>query len=132
MRMNATLFRQEAPLTVRGDGSRSDFPRLYKAESLDISLHLMHSSSGSYTLIGILTSVSESADAFEKMDAELYTMPGPYVSDGDEQAAIPLLRTQIDDLGHMVFREVPEGEYMLILHLPGLDVVIEGLPIGQH
>ena len=132
MRKNAILFRQEAPFTVRGDPSASDFPRLYKAESLDISLHLTRSSSGNYVLMGILTSVSESADAFEKMDAELYTMPGPYVSDGDEQAAIPLLRTQIDDLGHMVFREVPEGEYMLILHLPGLDVVIEGLSIGLN
>lgn len=132
MRMNATLFRREAPLTVRGDGSGSDFPRLYKAESLDISLHLARSSSGNYVLIGILTSVSESANAFEAMDAELYTMPGPYVRDGDEQVAMPLLRTQIDDLGHIIFREVPEGEYMLILHLPGLDVVIEELPVGQH
>jgi hypothetical protein len=132
MRKNATLFRQEAPFTVRGDPSASDFPRLYKAESLDISLHLTRSSSGNYVLMGILTSVSESANAFEQMDAELYAMPGPYVRDGDEQAATPLFRTQIDDLGHMVFREVPEGEYMLILRLSGLDVVIEGLSIGQH
>ncbi len=132
MRESATLVRQKLPFTVRGDAPLSDFPRQYRAESLDISLHLTRSSSGNYVLMGILTSVSESSDAFEHMGAELYTMPGPYVRDGDAQAAAPLFRTQIDDLGHMVFREVPEGEYMLILRLTGLDVVIEGLVIGQH
>lgn len=117
---------------VRSYESAPDFPRLYKAESLDISLHLSSSSSENYILIGILTSASESANAFEGMDADLYTAPGLYVRDGDEQAAMPFLRTQIDDLGHIVFHGVPEGEYMLIFHLPGLDVVIEELSIGHH
>ena len=132
MRKIATLFKQVAPPTVRSDESAPDFPRLYKAESLDISLHLSSSSSETYLLIGILTCASESANAFEGMDADLYNAPGPYVRDGDEQEAVPFLRTQIDDFGHIVFRGVPEGEYILILHLHGLDVVIEELSIGHH
>ena len=134
MREQATLVRQEAPLTVRGDIPASVFPRRYRAEHLDISLHLSHSSHGSYLLIGILTSsnANERINAFEGMDAELYTAPGPFVADGDEQAAKPVLRTHIDDLGHIVFRDVPEGKYLMILHLPGYEVVIEELPIGLH
>lgn len=131
MRENATLVRQEIPFTVRGDVPASDFPRQYKAESLDISLHLSRSSQGSYMLLGILTSTnaSESIDAFEGMDADLYTAPGPLVTDGDKQTEKPLLRTHIDDLGNMVFRDVPEGEYIMVLHLPGREVIIEELTI---
>ncbi len=131
MRENATLVRQEIPFTVRGDVPASDFPRQYKAESLDISLHLSRSSQGSYMLLGILTSTntSESIDAFEGMDADLYTAPGPLVTDGDKQTEKPLLRTHIDDFGNMVFRDVPEGEYIMVLHLPGREVIIEELTI---
>ncbi len=131
MRENATLVRQAIPFTVRGDVPASDFPRQYKAESLAISLHLSRSSQGSHMLLGILTSTnaSERMDAFEGMDADLYTAPGPLVTNGDTQREKPLLRTHIDDLGYMVFREVPEGEYILVLHLPGREVIIEDLTI---
>src|SRR5438552_3294170 len=116
MRENATRVRQEILFTVRGDVPAPDFPRQYKAESL----HLSRSSQGSYMLLGILTSTnaSESIDAFEGMNVDLYTAPGPLMTDGDKQTEKPLLRTQINDLGHMVFRNMPEGEYIMVLHLP--------------
>ncbi len=131
MKANAALVRQAISFTVRGDVPASDWPRQYKAESLDISLHLSRSSRGTCLLLGILTSTNAtgSVDTFEGMDAELYAAPGPFAADGDEQAAKPLLHTQIDDLGHIIFNDVPEGEYVMILHLPGLDVVIEELSI---
>ena len=127
----ATLVRQQTQIIVRGDVPASDWPHQYKAESLDISLHLSRSSRGTYLLLGILTSTtaSRSVDTFEGIDAELYAAPGPFAADGDEQTAKPLLHTQIDDLGHIIFSDVPEGEYVMILHLPGLDVVIEELSI---
>ncbi len=126
----ATLVKQQTQLVVRGD-TASDWPRQYKAESLDISLHLTRSSTGNYILLGILTSTSAatSVDTFEGIDAELYASPGPFAREGDKQAEKPLLRTQVDDLGHIVFSNVPKGEYVMILHLPGLDVVIEDLSI---
>ena len=131
MRENATRVRQEILFTVRGDVPAPDFPRQYKAESLDISLHLSRSSQGSYMLLGILTSTNacESIDDFEGMNADLYTAPGPLMTDGDKQTEKPLLRTQINDLGHMVFRNMPEGEYIMVLHLPGRAVIIEELTI---
>jgi len=127
----ATLVRQQTQLVVRGDLPAPDWPRQYKAESLDISLHLSHSSPGNYLLLGILTSasVTQSIDTFEGTLAELYASPGPFAAEGDKQAEKPLLSTQIDDLGHIVFSHVPEGEYVMVLHLPGVDVVIEDLSI---
>ncbi|HEX6110176.1 MAG TPA: hypothetical protein VFZ02_12260, partial [Ktedonobacteraceae bacterium] len=88
MRKSATLVRQEPLFTVRGDVPLSDYPRQYRAESLDISLHLTCSSSGSYILLGILTSrnAGENIDAFEGMDVDLYLAPGPLWIDGDTWA----------------------------------------------
>ena len=136
MREIATLVRQEIPFTVRGergDVPASAFPRQYKAESLDISLHLSHSRYGSPMLLGILTSTnaSESFDVFEGMNADLHTAPGPFARNGDTQTEKPFLRAQIDNLGHFVFRDVPEGEYVLVLHLSGREVIIEELAIGK-
>ena len=131
MRKNATLVRQEALFTVRGDIPLSDYPRLYRAESLDISLHLSRSSSGSYLLLGILTSrdTSENSDAFEGMDVDLYAAPGPLWIHGDTWVGKPLLSTKIDDLGHIVLSDVPEGEFVMVLYLPAFEVIVEGLTI---
>ncbi|TME00532.1 MAG: hypothetical protein E6I80_25700 [Chloroflexi bacterium] len=82
-------------------------------------------------LLGILTSTnaSESFAVFEGMNADLHTAPGPFARNGDTQTEKQFLRTQIDDLGHFVFRDVPEGEYVLVLHLSGREVIIEELAI---
>ena len=122
MRQNAILVRQEPIFRVRGDVPQSDYPRLYRAESLDISLHLSRSSSGSYLLLGILTSrdTSENGDAFEGMDVDLYTAPGPLWIHGDTWVGKPLLSTKIDDFGHIVFNDVPEGEFVMFFIYPHL------------
>jgi len=134
MKETATLVRHKISFTVRGDVPASAFPRQYKAESLDISLHLSRSNYGSPMLLGILTSTSasESTDAFDGMNADLYTAPGPLATNGDKQTEKPFLRTQIDDLGHFVFSDVPEGEYVIVLHLPGREVIIEELAISYR
>ena len=131
MRKNATLVRQEPLFIVRGDVPLSDYPRLYRAESLDISLHLSRTRSGSYLLLGILTSrnTGENSDAFVGMNVDLYTAPGPLWIDGDTWVGRPLLSTRIDDLGHIVFSGVPEGDFVMILYLPTFEVIIEGLTI---
>ena len=81
-------------------------------------------------LLVIFTSVNndESVDAFEGAIAELY--PAAYTADPQEsQTAAPLSSTTVDDLGNMVFSSVPVGEYILIVHLPGQEVIIEGINI---
>jgi hypothetical protein len=131
MRKSAILVSQEPLFTVRGDVPLSDYPRLYRAEYLDISLHLSRSRSGSYMLLGILTSrnAGEDIEAFEGMDVDLYAAPGPLWIEGDRWAGKPLLITRIDDLGHIIFSDVPEGEFVMVLYLPAFEVIVEGLTI---
>jgi len=131
MRKSATLVSQEPLFTVRGDVPLSDYPRHYRAESLDISLHLSHSKSGNYLLLGILSSrnADENIDAFEGMNVDLYPAPGPLWIEGDTWAGKPLLSNRIDDLGHIVFSGVPEGDFVMVLYLPAFEVIVEGLTI---
>jgi hypothetical protein len=131
MRKNATLVRQEPLFTVRGDGPRSDYPRLYRAESIDISLHLSQTKSGSYMLIGLVSSrnTSENSGAFEGMDVDLFAAPGPLWMHDDTWIGKPLLSIKIDDLGHIIFSDVPEGEFVMVLYLPAFEVIIEGLDV---
>ncbi len=85
-------------------------------------------------LLGILTSVdtSESVDAFEGIPGYLYAAPGPFTNEGDEDTEIPLRGTQVDDLGNIVFSNVPIGEYVMIVHLPDRELVIDGLTIEDN
>lgn len=132
-RIFAKLVRQQAQLVTRNGGGHlpaKGWPRQYRADSIDLSLHLSRASSGAYMLLGILTSVdsAESVDAFEGSKAEMYPSPfAGYIGDG--KAAAPMRQVLVDDLGNIVFSGVPIGEYTLIIHLPGQEVVIEGIDI---
>ena len=134
-RIYATLVRQQARLVLRnGSGNtvpEKGWPRQYRAESIDISLHLSRASNGEYMLLGILTSADsdESVDAFEGAKAELY--PAQYNSEtGQGKSPTPLSHTIVDDLGNLVFSGVPTGEYVLIIHLPDQkEVVIDNINI---
>jgi len=125
-RIFATLIQQRAQLVVRGEGVEGVWPRQYHAESIDLSLHLSRTSSGAYMLLGIITDPTESIEAFEGMAAELYPARGGKDSNRAEKS---LLREQVDDLGNIVFSAVPVGEYVMIVHLPSREMVIEGLTI---
>jgi hypothetical protein len=131
MKINATLVRQEPLFTVRGDALRSDYPRLYRAESLDISLHLSHTKDGSYMLLGIVTTrnTNENSDDFEGVNVDLFAAPGQLWIHGDILVGKPLLSTRIDDLGHIIFSDVPEGKFVMVLYLPAFEVIVEGLDV---
>ncbi len=123
------VVRPQLQFAVRGDASETTWPRQFKAESVDLSLHLSRTSSGEPMLLGILTSTdpTESVDALEGVPAELYN--APLNVDGDEPSAAPLLHTQVDDLGNIVFKPVSPGAYVLIIYLPNREMVIDGLTI---
>ncbi len=125
-RIFATLTQQRAQLVVRGEATEGVWPRQYHADSIDLSLHLSRTSGGEYMLLGIITDPTESIEAFEGMAAELYPARGGKDSSRAEK---PLLREQVDDLGNIVFSAVPVGEYVMIVHLPEREMIIEGLTI---
>jgi hypothetical protein len=125
------VIRPQLQFAVRGDESEAAWPRQYKAESVDLSLHLSRTSSGEHMLLGILTSTNpaESVEALEGIPAELYKAPWPLATNGDKPTETPLLRTQVDDLGNIIFKPVPAGEYVMVVYLPDRELIIEGLTI---
>lgn len=133
-RIYATLFRQQAQLALRHGNTMSEkaWPRQYRAGIIDISLHLSRASNGDYMLLGILTSANsnESVDTFEGAQAELYR--AQWKSNAEERKPEnSICHTMVDDLGNIVFRGVPLGEYTLVMHLPGQEVIIEGIDIER-
>ena len=40
-----------------------------------------------------------------------------------------MMTAKIDDLGNVVFKAVSFGEYVMVVHLPTREVVVEGLSI---
>jgi len=125
-RIFATLVRQQAQLVVRRDEVEAGWPRQYRADSIDVSLHLSRASSGAYMLLGIITDPTQNIEAFKGVPAELF--PAAW-GKNDNKVEKPLLREQVDELGNLVFSAVPVGEYVMIVHLPGRDMIIEELSI---
>jgi hypothetical protein len=125
-RIFATLIKQQAQLVLRAGPSEAAWPRQYRADSINLSLHLSRASSGEYILLGIISSPTEPIENFAGLTAELYPAADGKDTDRAEKA---LLSEQVDDLGNIVFRHVPVGDYVMIVYLPERELVIEGVNI---
>ncbi len=125
-RIFVTPVKQQAQLVVRGDVAERAWPRQYRSDSIDLSLHLSRASTGEYMLLGIITDPTESIEAFQGVTTELYPAAGGKDANRSEK---PLLSEHVDDSGTTVFSAVPVGEYVMIVHLPERELVIEGLNI---
>jgi len=130
-RIFATPVKQQAQLVLRAGSSEAAWPRQYRADSINLSLHLSRASSGEYILLGIISAPTEPIETFAGLMAELYP-----AADGKDtnHAEKPLRRgvslpPPLDDLGNIVFSHVPIGEYVMIVHLPERELVIEGINI---
>ncbi len=127
-RIFATLVPQlEMRPALRSDAQQSSWPRQYKAETLDLSLHLSSTSDGKHILLGILTDADSTEDEAASAGtlAELYATPWSAITTETQ----PLLRILVDDLGSMVFSPIPTGTYTLVIHLSGREMIIEDLVI---
>ncbi len=132
-RIFAIPVKRQPSFVVRGEEQDTAWPRSYKAEAVDLSLHLSRTSSGEHMLLGILTSSapSEDVDALQGILAELYQAPLPEASNGAVPRTPPFLRTRVDDMGNIVFKPVSDGTYTMIVHLPGREMIINGLTIEE-
>jgi hypothetical protein len=116
------------------------WPRQYRAGSLNISLHLSRNSSGEMILLGLFSSTQsdESIEDLEGVPVELHRSSISTVEQ-DRSTSQPedrpqeslLMCTSIDDLGNIVFKSVPVGDYMLIVHLPDSELIMKGLTIER-
>lgn len=134
-RLFATRVFQQVQLTTRDDLAPADWPRQYHADTIDLSLHLSRSPEGDMMLLGIITSTNPAmqVNALEGGNVELYQATGPLAANESEQVPQEtqesLLSTEIDDVGGILLEPVPVGNYVMIIHLPGEEIVIEGLDI---
>ncbi len=133
----ASLVPWHPQMVMRGAQSEaqdSAWPRQYRAGPLNISLHLSRNSSGEMILLGLFSSVDvdENVEDLEGVPVELHTLSTQSMAerDGTEQETL-LMCTSIDDLGNIVFKAVPVGEYALIVHMPDSELIIKGLTIGR-
>ena len=136
-RIFCTLVGPQTQRVLRRDVPTPSWPRWYRAESIDLSLHLSHVRKGEYVLMVIIsyTDSADSVDTLEGVAAELYPTSYPSGSESNDmswQAETPLMRSQVDEIGNIVFRAVPVGEYVLIVHVPESDLIIEDLTIGEE
>lgn len=133
-RIIAAFVPWKPQLVTRGAVSDGPWPRQYRAGELNVSLHLSRGSGGEIILLGLFTSDNpdEAIEEQEGVPVDLYyALDFPIVRDANVQLtnAIPLMTAQIDDLGNVVFKAVPSGEYVMVVHLPEREIVIEGLSI---
>ncbi len=135
-RIFATLVRQQAQFVVRGEYREQDagkWPRQYRVDGVDLSLHLSRASNGDYVLLGIMTGIDaeENIDAFAGIQTNLYTAPEFATADESDREPVPFLSTEVDDIGNFVFTPVPPGQYVMNIRLPEAELVIEDITIGH-
>src|SRR5260370_27633660 len=100
-RIFANLVVPQAQLVTRSNLPGTRWPRQYRAEAIDLSLHLSRAGNREMVLLGIISSTDpdEQLGAFEKATAELYALPGLLLAapEGDQRngrPVTPLLSTQ--------------------------------------
>lgn len=129
-RLVATLVVQQAQPVLRNHPNTSGWPRQYRAEAVDLSLHLSRAGNGDIMLLGIITSSddAETVNIFEGMTIELFRSADVQSAEQIEDST-PFLTTLVDDVGNILLEPVPVDTYLMMVHLPGRDVVIEDLDI---
>ena len=131
-RIFATLVMQQAQPVLRNTSADTGWPRQYRAETIDLSLHLSRTGNGEMLLLGIITGTDpdEAVNAFEGTPVELYIAPGPLSTEGAESTSLqPVLSTQVDDVGNILLEKIKAGDYVMIIRLPDREVVVKGLDI---
>ena len=128
------VLQRQKRLFLRNDAQGAhgaSWPRYYQGEVVEITLHLSYTSRGELVLLGILTSsdANEDVEALTGVTAELNAASRPGEAFREQTDYLPLLSTRVDDMGTVVFKDVPTGEYFMMIHLPGSEMIVEGLVI---
>lgn len=143
-RVVAQFIVPEKELVVRGEGHTAatrDWPRCYQVNTINLSLHLSRDSNNDTLLLGMLSSKEDEVDieAFVGSKAALYRAVQAEIASGAERALskeddpdlMPLLKAEVDDLGTITFQDVPNGNYLMILYLPDVEIVVEDIHIEK-
>jgi hypothetical protein len=129
------VLREDAVVVLRDEAPRKGWPRQYQADSIDLSLHLSHTSSGEMMLIGIITSsnVTTKVSDFKGSKVHLYYTPGPLTEMSQSvETADPLLSTGIDGGGNFALEPLPVGSFVMLIRLPEQEILIGEFTVNQE
>jgi hypothetical protein len=113
---------EEVSDLAEADNAR--WPRQYRADDINISLHLSRSSSGELMLLGLF-----SGDDLEELEGAEVRL---YETTALDARLTPLMTTRIDDLGNVAFKAIPGGDYGIIVSLTQREVTIKNLLIPNN
>ena len=133
-RLIAQPVTQPLDMAVREDPSMPEWPWQYQAEGFDISFQLSRTNDNQLKLIGFFASATlGQLRDLEGVVVDLYHAPAATHPVGEAQPTEsiekPLLSTTVDDLGNFAFVPIQPGDYSMIIHLPGIELVVEGLNV---
>lgn len=118
-RIIATLIPLQPQLVMRGMSAlpaQTVWPRQYRAGDINASIHLSRGAMG-YIILGLFSSDHE---RLEGAPVILRSIKEKFET-----------RTHIDDIEYISFRDVPLGEYEMVVCMPSMDIVMEGLRIAN-
>jgi hypothetical protein len=134
----------ERELALRGEARNTttrDWPLRYQVNTINLSLHLSCDSNNDILLLGMISTENDELDieTFVGSKAELYRTVQAEITSGAERALskeddpdlMPILKAEVDDLGTLTFRGVPNGSYFMILYLPDIEIVVEDIHIEK-
>jgi hypothetical protein len=133
-RLVAQPIIQKSEMILRQDPSATAWSRQYQAEDFNLLFQLSRTDNNKMKLIGFFESFSsiEQFKALEGVVADLYhTSALPLNERGqfDKSTEEPVMSTTVDELGNFAFSPILPGNYIAIIHLPDIELVVEGLYI---
>lgn len=135
-RLIAQPVTQSLGMAVREDPSTPEWPWQYHTEGFDISFQLSRTNDNQLKLIGFFASATlEQLKDLQGVVVDLYHAPSPPAThppaqvQPSEPSEQLLLSTTVDDLGNFAFVPIQPGDYNIIIHVPGIELVVERLNV---
>jgi len=122
------ITQQETAMVLRGESSAPLWPLRYQLGEFKLSFQPSRAQNDKMKLIGFFEELSpEQLQTLEGVGADLYHAPLSNTNEGEQQQ--PIMSTTVDDVGNFVFTAVSPGNYIVIIHLPDTELIVEGLSI---
>ncbi len=122
------ITQQETAMVLRGESSAPLWPLRYQLGEFKLSFQPSRAQNDKMKLIGFFEELSpEQLQTLEGVGADLYHAPLSNTNEGEQQQ--PIMSTTVDDVGNFVFTAVSPGNYIVMIHLPDTELIVEGLSI---
>lgn len=123
---------QRSEMVLRQASSETSWPWRYQAQGFTLSFQLWHTEKDQLKLIGFFENCTEEQlTMLGGVAVDLYRVLSSQDAPRDQLAGQEesVASTTVDDLGNFAFASLLPGNYLLVVHLPDAELVVDGLPI---